>query len=133
MPTLTLQSSPQLNLPRPIRLTMSAHPRLATQSATVSLPPAHHALHIAPHLPVALQQRPYRLFVSVNGRPALRLGTTESDRSRPVFEGRLERGVVNRVEVEVLAASEGGKGVEKGKEGVEWEKMSAFVYLPRVA
>jgi hypothetical protein len=53
----------------------------------------------------------------------------ERDKSRPVFEARLERGTVGRIEVEVLA----GKGTvgKGGKEEVEWEKCTIFVHVWR--
>lgn len=53
----------------------------------------------------------------------------EREKGRPVFEGRLERGVTNRIEVEVLAGTEGEEGAKSGK--VEWEKVTAFVFVMR--
>jgi len=53
----------------------------------------------------------------------------ERDKTHPVFEARLERGSVGRIEVEVLA----GKGIKgkDGKEEVEWEKCTVFIHVMR--
>ena len=138
LPQLTLQSHPQLHLPRPIAVTIPASNRLTHQSITLSLPSAHHYLQVIPYLPVALSNRPYRIFVSVNGTRTVEVvrpgGLGERDKTRPLFEARLERGRVNRIEVEVLAGKDGGRGTATvvngvgGKEGVEWERCTIFVH-----
>lgn len=53
----------------------------------------------------------------------------ERDKTHPLFEARLERGMVSRVEVEVMA----GKGIvgKGGKEEVDWERVSIFVHVLR--
>jgi hypothetical protein len=53
----------------------------------------------------------------------------ERDKSNPVFEARLDRGAVNKIEVEVLA---GKADVYSGdKDEVEWEKLTCFVHCLR--
>lgn len=122
-------------------MSIPASNKLISQSLTVSLPYAHTSLQITPHIPVALTQRPYRIFVTVNGQrmtEVVRQGVAVSnDRSRPIYEGRLERGTVNRIEVEVLAAKELGRsstgagGLREAKEGVDMERCTVFVHLLR--
>lgn len=62
------------------------------------------------------------------------------DRTKPLFEGNLRRDGpngpiwVHRIEVEVLAAKEGGTrstivNGKEGKESVDWEKCTVFVHL----
>jgi hypothetical protein len=86
---------------------------------------------VVPHIPVGLTQRPYRVFVTVNGHRTSEIikPGVERDKSKPTFEARLDRGTVGRIEVEVLAGKgPSGKG---GKEEVEWEKCTIFVHVWR--
>ena len=73
--------------------------------------------------------RPYKMFVSMNGRRLNQSDTqfhVESGRRTHVYEGSLAVGV-NRVEVEVAAAmGAGGEG-----EGLEVEKVTVFAHLMR--
>lgn len=68
--------------------------------------------------------------------PQIRPGE-EQDKSRPVYEARLERGTVGRIEVEVLAEKAAGNvnGVagekKEGKDEVDREKVSVFVHVMR--
>lgn len=99
---------------------------------TVTVPSSHHFFNVVPHIPVGLTNRPYRLFVTVNGQRLseyIKPGA-DRDKSRPSFEVRLERGAVSRIEVEVLA----GKGTvgKGGKEDVDWERCTLFVHVMRV-
>ena len=104
---------------------------MTQQSVAITVPATHHYFQIVPHIPVGLTNRPYRLFVTVNGQrlsEVIKPGI-ERDKEKPVFEARVERGTVGRVEVEVLA----GKGTvgKAGKEEVEWEKVTVFVHVLR--
>jgi hypothetical protein len=131
MPTMKVNTHPGLNLPNPFSLTVPASSTKFHQSVTFTLPATHYYLQLTPHVPTGLAIRTQRLFVTVNGnrqneimRPAV-----EKDASRPFYEFRLERGMVNKVEVELLQA----RVVfgEKGKEKAHWEKMTVFVHVMR--
>jgi hypothetical protein len=129
--SLAFATHPALGLPKPMTVTIPAHPTNTQQSVTVTVPSTHYYFQITPHIPVGLTNRPYRLFVMVNG---LRMSEyikpgTERVKDRPVFDARLERGIVNRIEVEVLA----GKGTlgKGGKEEVDLEKCTVFVHVMR--
>lgn len=130
LPLLAIQSHPSLGLSKPFDLKIPASPTLTQQSLTITLPPTHTHLLIIPHVPVALTSRPYRLFVKVNDN---RVSETvkpgvERRKDEPQFEARLERGVVTRIEVEVLAGSKEKRG---GKEAVELERCGVFVHVLR--
>lgn len=108
-----------------------AHHTATQQSIALTVPYTHQYFQVVPHIPVGLTQRPYRVFVTVNGQ---RMSETikpgvERDKSRPIFEARLERGIVGRIEVEVLAGK--GPSGKSGKEEVEWEKCTIFVHVWR--
>jgi hypothetical protein len=98
----------------------------------MTVPSTHYYFQITPHIPVGLTTRPYRLFVTVNGQRMSEYTKPGSERIKdhPLFEARLERGMVNRIEVEVLA----GKGTvgKGGKEEVELERCSLFVHVMRM-
>jgi hypothetical protein len=102
------------------------------QSVTFALSGADYFLQVTPHIPVGLTNRPYRLFVTLNGSrisETIKPAVTERDKTRPQFEARLDRGVVNKIEVEILA----GKASEAAgeKDEVEWEKLTCFVHCLR--
>jgi hypothetical protein len=127
LPTLTLISHPALQTSAPFKQVIKAHPRLIDQSFTYTVPASKHSFHVIPYLPPSVTSRAYRIFVLVNGMrisPFIRPGE-EQDRSRPVYEARLERGSVGRIEVEVLAERAGGKD-----EG-ERERVGVFVHVMR--
>ena len=142
LPELRISSHPSLP-GTPFTRTIRAHPRLIDQSVTYTVPASKHTFHIIPTLPPSVTSRAYRIFVSVDGR---RISPKpEGERGRPVYEARLERGGVGRVEVEVLAekersglalaAREGGedeeKGVGKKEEMVERERVVVYVHVMR--
>lgn len=179
IPSLTLQTHPSHtpHIPgKPLRLRVPASPSTLHTSVTLTLPAQHHTLHLSPHIPLAgaVPPVPWRIFVSVNGtrvseavqRPLGGGGiigppvvpgmpipppvvVPERDRSRPVYEVRLERGAVARVEVEVLAegampgemplkngggvnGSGGNGGETRDKEAaVRWEKFTLFLHCLR--
>ncbi|KAF2835544.1 Bromodomain-containing protein [Patellaria atrata CBS 101060] len=138
LPSLSLTTSPLCGLPRPWNHTIHALPTKVQQSITLSLPPTHHAVQIVPTVPVALTDRPYRLFVTVNGARLMETHRTQEDKNkekgRPLFDGRLQAGV-NRIEVEVIAATAAppprGSGIKPQEEKIEWEKMTVYVNLMR--
>lgn len=131
LPNLTLSTHPALKLAKPLTVKIPAHPTTTQQSITLTVPCTHQYFQVVPHIPVGLTQRPYRVFVTVNGQ---RMSETikpgvERDKSRPIFEARVERGTVGRIEVEVLAGK--GPSGKSGKEEVEWEKCTIFVHVWR--
>jgi hypothetical protein len=70
--------------------------------------------------------------VTVNGARASEvkgMAPTDRDRSRPLFEARLEGGAVNKIEVELLAGKVDVKN--RGKDEVQWEKITCFVHILR--
>jgi hypothetical protein len=131
LPSLTFATHPALSLSKPMNLTIPAHPRNTQQSVTVTVPSTHYYFQITPHVPVGLTNRPYRLFVTVNGQRVSEYTKpgTERIKDRPLFEARLERGMVNRIEVEVLAGK--ANATKGGKEEVELEKCTLYVHVLR--
>ncbi|KAF1992633.1 Bromodomain-containing protein [Aulographum hederae CBS 113979] len=127
IPNLTLSSHPQLGLSKPKTIVIPASPTLIHNSVTFSLPVQHHYLQITPRIPVARTDRPYRIFVIVNGTRMVEVVRPEKERQKgfPLYEGRLESGMVNRLEVECMTEKEGAS-----KE-LLWEKMTVFVNLVR--
>ncbi|KAK7545686.1 Bromodomain-containing protein [Phyllosticta citricarpa] len=130
LPNIIINTHPQLNVPRPFRFNIPASPKLAQQSVTISLPGSHTSIQIQPHVPVALTQRPWRIFVTVNNTRINQVTNLETrgEKGRPVYEARMQPGV-NRVDIEVIAAT-GSAGKPKS-EGVEIEKCTIFVNLMR--
>ena len=81
--------------------------------------------------------RAYRIWVHVDGRRVSARPVQEGEKRGMMFEARLERGTVGRIEVEVLAEKAKVRGMEEedeeeGKEAmVEREKVTAFVHVVR--
>jgi RSC chromatin remodeling complex RSC4-like protein len=70
--------------------------------------------------------------VTVNGTRVTEVNkgiVTERDKSRPSFDAKLDRGSVNKIEVEILASKPGAVPGEKDQ--VEWEKLTCFVHCLR--
>jgi hypothetical protein len=89
-------------------------------------------LRLIPQLPEGVTARPYRLFVTVNGARTSEvkiMAPAERDKNRPLFDGRLEIGAVNKIEVELLAGKPGLSG--RGKDEIQWEKITCFVHVLR--
>jgi hypothetical protein len=87
---------------------------------------------LIPQLPEGVTARPYRLFVTVNGARTSEvkiMAPAERDKNRPLFDGRLEIGAVNKIEVELLAGKPGVSG--RGKDEIQWEKITCFVHVLR--
>jgi hypothetical protein len=131
LPSLTFATHPALSLSKPMNLTIPAHSSNTQQSVTVTVPSTHYYFQITPHVPVGLTNRPYRLFVVVNGQRVSEYTKpgTERVKDRPLFEARLEKGMVNRIEVEVLAGKV--NATKGGKEEVELEKCTLYVHVLR--
>lgn len=118
--------------------------------------PSHSYIQIIPKIPIALTNRMYRLFVTVNGNKTLEAnrvpvtaginGATPGPgfeggkkKGEPLFEAKLLGGV-NRIEVEIIAEKERKEQSENAnanagakKDDVEIEKCTIFLHLPRQA
>ena len=111
--------------------------------------PTHSYLQITPNIPIALTNRLYRLFVTVNGNRTLEVNRVpvtagingvspgpgyESGKKKgePVFEAKLIGGV-NRIEVEIVAEKDrkGQPESANAKEQIEVEKCTIFLHLMR--
>lgn len=130
IPSVHIASHPALGLKQPLSIRVPASQTLIHQSVTFNLPPTHYHLQIVPNIPVAATGRAYRFFVIINGSKASEITKTgaERDRSNPVFEARLERGAVHRIEVEVLAEK---ATAGEAKAEVQWEKTTCLIHIPR--
>jgi hypothetical protein len=127
-----LSTHPALSLTKPFKARIPASATSLHQSVTFSLSGSHYYLQLTPHIPVGLTNQPYRLFVTVNGTrlsEIVRPASGERDKTKPLFEARLDRGSVNKIEVEVLAGKAGVKSGEK--DDVEWEKLTCFIHCLR--
>ena len=131
MPSLKVNTHPGLNIPNPFSMDVPASPTKFHQSVTFTLPATHYYLQLIPHIPVSSTIRTQRLFVTVNGtrQNEIMRPSVEKDMARPFYEFRLERGIVNKIEVELLQAR--ALQGEKGKEKAHWEKMTVFVHVMR--
>lgn len=149
MPKITLNTHPALNLPKPWSVDIYASKQKTEHSATIVVSPAHSYLQITPKVPIALTNRLYRLFVSVNGNKTFEVnripvtaginGTSPGPgyeggkkKGEPVFEAKLVGGV-NRIEVEIVAEKDqkGQSEVVNGKNTIEVEKSTIFLHLMR--
>jgi len=124
-----IATHPALPLVKPFSVKIPASTKSLHQSVAFSLPASHYYLHITPDIPVGATHRPYRLFVTVNGTrlsEQLKAGY-ERDKCRPLFEARLDRGQVHKIEVEVLAA----KANAKTGRDLQWEKITCLAHIMR--
>jgi hypothetical protein len=151
IPKITLNTHPALNLPKPWSVDVYANKQKTEHSATLMVSPMHSYLQVTPQVPIALTNRLYRIFVSVNGnktfevnRVPVTAGINGSSpgpgyeggkkKGEPVFEAKLVGGV-NRIEVEIVAEKDrkGAPETSNGKEQVEVEKCTIFLHLMRQA
>ncbi|KAL6159559.1 hypothetical protein ACJQWK_05804 [Exserohilum turcicum] len=154
IPKITLNTHPALTASKPWSVTILANKQKTTYSATMVVAPINSYIQIIPKIPIALTNRMYRLFVTVNGNKTLeanRVPVTAGingaspgpgyeggkKKGEPLFEAKLLGGV-NRIEVEIIAEkerkdqqpTENGAAAAK-KEDVEIEKCTLFLHLPR--
>ncbi|KAK4550171.1 hypothetical protein LTR36_003138 [Oleoguttula mirabilis] len=129
LPTVTISTHPQLSIPKRFSIGIPPHPTLAQQSTTITLPPTHYFLQIAPTISKQLSMgRPYKMFVTLNGTRLNQRDTqfhVETGKRTHVYEGSLAQGV-NRIEVEVAAQKEGNDG-----KGLDVEKVTVYANLMR--
>jgi hypothetical protein len=129
LPTMKITTHPGLSLEKPFSYVVPASSTTLHSSVTFTLPSTHYYLQLIPHIPVGATTRTFRLFVTANGSrqaEVIRPGI-ERDKERPLYEVRMEKGMVNRIEVELLA----GGLMKDGKEQLQWEKMLVFVHVRR--
>jgi hypothetical protein len=151
IPKITLNTHPALNLSKPWSINVAANKQKTSHSVTMSLSSSHSYLQVVPHVPIALTNRLYRLFVTINGNKAFEVnrmpvtagingaGTTPGyeggkKKGEPVYEAKLMVGV-NRVEVEVVAEKDRRGKPESNlpKEQVDIEKCTIFLHLLRAS
>lgn len=130
LPTVTINTHPQLQIPKPFRLAIPPHPTLSLQSTTLTLPNSHYFLQICPTISKQLSMgRPYKLFVTLNGVRLNQRDTqfhADSGKRTHVYEGSMMPGV-NRIEVEVAASKV--TETDGKKEGLDLEKVTVFANL----
>lgn len=128
---LNISTHPQLNQTRPFRLDIPPSPDFTHQSLTVMLPPSQYYLQITPTVSQQLSSgRQYKLFVTVNGarvtpssKPIMNGDVISMTERKSVYDTALSPGV-NRIEIEIVAVT--GRGG-----GLETEKVSVFANLLR--
>ncbi|KAJ9648430.1 hypothetical protein H2199_001285 [Coniosporium tulheliwenetii] len=107
LPNVRLSAHPGLKLARDWKLDIPASPELTQQSITLTLPSTHYFIQISPTIPVALTSRAFKIFVTVNHNRLYEVTKPDRVKGKPLYEGRLEPGKVNRIEVEVVAEAAG--------------------------
>ncbi|KAF2635330.1 Bromodomain-containing protein [Massarina eburnea CBS 473.64] len=148
IPKITFNTHYALNLPKQWTTSVPASKTKTSHSVTMVLPQHYSYLQVTPHIPVALTNRAYRVFVSVNGHKTFEVNRTQvtagingngnpgdggRKKGEPVFEAKLSAGI-NRVEVEIVAEKDRkGKPESKDpKEQIEVEKCTVFLNLARI-
>lgn len=127
---LSLATHPGLNISNHFKMDLPPSPNMTHQSITINLPASHYMLQIKPTISPALFERQHKLFVTSGSSRLHALPTIPGhpvDTRHPLFEARLNNGV-NRIEVEMIAASPKG-AVKANGQDVELEKITVFVNL----
>ncbi|KAH9873789.1 hypothetical protein IAQ61_004416 [Plenodomus lingam] len=154
IPRITLNTHPALNLAKPWSVVVPASLTKVSHSATIVVSPTNSYIQITPKVPIALTNRLYRLFVTVNGNRTLEVNRVPvtagingsspgpgyeggKKKGEPVFEAKLVGGV-NRIEVEIVAEKEhkdggGDAAKDKKEDQIEVEKSTIFLHLMRQA
>ncbi|KAJ4288210.1 hypothetical protein N0V90_012227 [Kalmusia sp. IMI 367209] len=141
IPKITINTHPALNLSKQWSISVPANKQKRIHSCTIPVPTNYSYLQIVPYVPIALTNRLYRLFVTVNGNKTFEVnripvtaGINGSSpqpgieggkkKGEPVYEAKLVAGV-NRVEVEIVAERDRrGKPESKDpKEQIETERV----------
>ncbi|KAH0444215.1 bromodomain containing protein [Colletotrichum camelliae] len=133
--SLKVQTHPMINLDRRFEVTVKPLEKVSQQSVTVHMPANQLRIQIIPTLPAFLEKegRQYRLWVIINrhtltpvhGVPGQVLSTGER-----VFEAQLQAGIVNTIEVHVVAALPKGQKLPSG-EDFEVEQMTVLANVVR--
>ena len=129
---LCIRTHLSLNQERRFVFNLPAHPKEAQQSVTINLPINHWKIQIVPRLNPALeaQQRPYKLFVIVNGQTLGRQIPPPQDPVDPgcqVFDAQLHAGV-NTIMIQMIAAVPKGQKLPNGADA-ELEKITVLANL----
>ncbi|KAI8940182.1 hypothetical protein NX059_003889 [Plenodomus lindquistii] len=154
IPKITLNTHPALNASKPWSVSVPSSLTKTSHSATIVVSPSNSYIQITPKVPIALTNRLYRLFVTVNGTRTLEVNRVPvtagingvspgpgyeggKKKGEPVFEAKLVGGV-NRIEVEIVAEKEHKDGdakdaKEKKEDQIEIEKSTIFLHLMRHA
>lgn len=124
-----------INHDRRFEVTVKPLEKVSQQSVTVHMPANQLRIQIVPTLPAFLEKegRQYRLWVIINrhtltpvhGVPGQMLSTGER-----VFEAQLQAGIVNTIEVHVVAALPKGQKLPSG-EDFEVEQMTVLANVVR--
>jgi hypothetical protein len=131
---LSLATHPGLNLSKHFRMDLPPSPTMAQQSITINLPSTHYYLQIKPTIAASLLERQYKLFVTSGTQRLHAMPTIPGhpvDPRHPLFEARLLPGVVNRIEIELIAALPRGAPKPTNGQDVEMEKITVFANLLR--
>ncbi|KAI8159781.1 Chromatin structure-remodeling complex subunit rsc4 [Colletotrichum sp. SAR 10_65] len=133
--SLKVQTHPMINHDRRFEVTVKPLEKVSQQSVTVHMPANQLRIQIVPTLPAFLEKegRQYRLWVIINrhtltpvhGVPGQVLSTGER-----VFEAQLQAGIVNTIEVHVVAALPKGQKLPSG-EDFEVEQMTVLANVVR--
>lgn len=130
---LNISTHPGLNKDRPFQFNVPPSSIATQQSITINLPSSHFFLRIRPTLAPSLSIRPSKVFVTANMQRLNPIPERpeETDPSRPLYEARVTTGIINRIEIEVVAGTpRGTPKVGNGPE-IETEKITLFVNLTK--
>lgn len=118
---------------RRFRVDLLPHPSQRQQYLTVNVPANHWKMQFIPTLqPFEQQQRPYKLFVIVNGLTLARSVPTPMDpvdKHAQQYDGQLHPGV-NVIQVNCIAALPQGEKLPNGSTA-ELEKITILANLLR--
>jgi hypothetical protein len=126
---VSLATHPGLNITRHFKMDLLPSDTLSQQSVTINLPSTHFHLQIKPQLSESVLKRQYKLFVT-NGTQRLNalplIPGHPVDNKNPLFEARLTPGVVNRIDIEIIAALPRASSKPTNGSDVEFEKITIF-------
>ncbi|KAL0935236.1 bromodomain containing protein [Colletotrichum truncatum] len=128
--SLKVQTHPMINVERRFEITVSPLEKEAQQSVTVHMPANQLRIQIIPVLPAFLEkeERQWRLWVLINRHiihPAHAVHGQVLPLGAKVFEAQLQAGVVNTIEVHVVAALPKGQKSPTGDD-FEVEQMTVL-------
>ncbi|KAJ9151803.1 Protein polybromo-1 [Pleurostoma richardsiae] len=131
---LCIRTHPTISYDKRFVFNLPPHPKHTQQSVAITLPNNHFRAQIIPKLSPALemQQRPYKLFVIVNGTTLGRSIPVPQDPVEPgamVYDAGLHHSV-NTIMVQVCAALPKGQKLPNGAD-VELETVTVLANLPR--
>ncbi|TDZ66163.1 Chromatin structure-remodeling complex subunit rsc1 [Colletotrichum trifolii] len=132
--SLKVHTHPMINVDRRFEITLSPQEKVAQQSVVVSVPGNQLRIQIIPTLPPLEQEgRQHRLWVLINKHTLLPAAPVSGQLLLPgsrVFEAQLQAGVINTIEVHVVAALPRGQKSPSG-EDFEVEQMTVLANVVR--